>query len=771
MSLIVTSNTQQEFAERRNDVRINPGAPIQDAYSFHNALSNTITIPANSEVAVISTSINRGTLINVGRGEIRWHLFFGQALTQNSVATYSMSEITSDTLPCVIPPGTYSPGEILPTLNTAINKAINHPKLWNRDGRTGASVGRVIHASTGFFPVPSPIGGYTFGMFQENRTATTNLATVGNAFVPITTGPTEDNGGPVDGVAGMTYAAGTITRTAVNDALPDYQWDSSAQIILSELPIATGGCNNWAVPLNATPLVPAVANVGCLSVDVRDAAPAPIDAGGDPQPGMGGWSVGLTRPQRQDRLVNGRRYKFQGPGYAEADGVTDFCDYEVRYVQDYDTGDGEVRLIHWIWNNLTDRMEAQDIEYWGNDLNAINGQYRTTAQGVLTGNADFGYIIQAGGGAGAGRLRELHWEVWNEEMRIWFSDANNANPVTVMDTTTFFEQTSTGAVAQRPGAGIQALGLTRCFKPTNELTRALYPRYNLSLNGAEFEIEEFHSDIPFAKRNGVVGADSWNYPSTAGDDPQEWTGGQTLWGQSLVAEPGQYGLQNIDDRANVSGPDISVYTYQRMAGDGTGAVGTLLQSLQYDFGIIINDDSDAADFDIGAYASAMMMDMPVTPQARTLLGYDVTNQLGNVFSNALPEIGRLYNYDYTAPVPVVVVSPFNDRSRFIVQSTNVPGITRNTCFVKCSSLTHQSYNFAKELPSKILWHIPKYDNQGNATGALFFENPSPVYLDLKNPAPLVINDLHIEIVDKNELHAKDLTGTTIVTLHIRDARR
>ena len=32
-------------------------------------------------------------------------------------------------------------------------------------------------------------------------------------------------------------------------------------------------------------------------------------------------------------------------------------------------------------------------------------------------------------------------------------------------------------------------------------------------------------------------------------------------------------------------------------------------------------------------------------------------------------------------------------------------------------------------------------------------------------------DLHVEIVDKEELHAKDLQLTTIVTFHVRDVRR
>ena len=42
-----------------------------------------------------------------------------------------------------------------------------------------------------------------------------------------------------------------------------------------------------------------------------------------------------------------------------------------------------------------------------------------------------------------------------------------------------------------------------------------------------------------------------------------------------------------------------------------------------------------------------------------------------------------------------------------------------------------------------------------------------MYLDLKNTETISLNELHIEIVDINEKVVEDLTGNTVVCLHIK----
>jgi hypothetical protein len=96
-------------------------------------------------------------------------------------------------------------------------------------------------------------------------------------------------------------------------------------------------------------------------------------------------------------------------------------------------------------------------------------------------------------------------------------------------------------------------------------------------------------------------------------------------------------------------------------------------------------------------------------------------------------------------------------------------------FIRSNTLTHQSYNFNKGLPSKILWSVPAFANNGPplaapTMGALYYQQDSPIYLDLNNAAPVVINDIDIEFVDKDEVPVTDLTQESVVVLHIRKSR-
>jgi hypothetical protein len=76
-------------------------------------------------------------------------------------------------------------------------------------------------------------------------------------------------------------------------------------------------------------------------------------------------------------------------------------------------------------------------------------------------------------------------------------------------------------------------------------------------------------------------------------------------------------------------------------------------------------------------------------------------------------------------------------------------------------------NFGTGNPSKILFQVPRFDNSGAETGALFFQNPDKTYIDLNNPTDFTITDLDVHFVRKDETFAKDLTGSSEVLFHIR----
>lgn len=104
-------------------------------------------------------------------------------------------------------------------------------------------------------------------------------------------------------------------------------------------------------------------------------------------------------------------------------------------------------------------------------------------------------------------------------------------------------------------------------------------------------------------------------------------------------------------------------------------------------------------------------------------------------------------------------------------SDNIPKFTStNSLFIRLKNMTFNSVNFSKSSESKILYHLPRFDNSGVETGGLFFEPTERVYLKLNNMTDLFINDIEVDIVNSNETLARNLTGKTIVCFHIRDAK-
>ena len=102
------------------------------------------------------------------------------------------------------------------------------------------------------------------------------------------------------------------------------------------------------------------------------------------------------------------------------------------------------------------------------------------------------------------------------------------------------------------------------------------------------------------------------------------------------------------------------------------------------------------------------------------------------------------------------------------QSATRPSmVSQQSTFIRVPTLSHETYNFGTGNPSKILFQVPRFDNSGVETGALFFQNPDKTYIDLKNSSELRITDLDVHFVRKNEKFARDLTGSSEVVFHIR----
>ena len=88
-------------------------------------------------------------------------------------------------------------------------------------------------------------------------------------------------------------------------------------------------------------------------------------------------------------------------------------------------------------------------------------------------------------------------------------------------------------------------------------------------------------------------------------------------------------------------------------------------------------------------------------------------------------------------------------------------------FVRLNNFTQNVVNAYTGNNSKILAHLPRFDNN-QSTGRLYFEPNNLIFIDLDNPSPLQVNEFDISFCYVNEQFATTLTGQSIVCLYIRE---
>jgi hypothetical protein len=100
-------------------------------------------------------------------------------------------------------------------------------------------------------------------------------------------------------------------------------------------------------------------------------------------------------------------------------------------------------------------------------------------------------------------------------------------------------------------------------------------------------------------------------------------------------------------------------------------------------------------------------------------------------------------------------------------SFKAPAFRVHSAFVRISNMPIQSYNGAKTSVSKILYHLPRFTNDGREYGDLFFAPGEKTYVKLHNVTPEILNNIEVQIVDVNERPVQDISGNTIVVFHLK----
>ena len=97
---------------------------------------------------------------------------------------------------------------------------------------------------------------------------------------------------------------------------------------------------------------------------------------------------------------------------------------------------------------------------------------------------------------------------------------------------------------------------------------------------------------------------------------------------------------------------------------------------------------------------------------------------------------------------------------------------KNSLFVRMDNLTTRSFNAGLHRESKIIYALPRFGNDSNGqdVGALFFEPGEKTYVELGNTNDINLSSLDISIVNENETLAYDLTGKSVIVVHVRQVK-
>lgn len=470
----------------------------------------------------------------------------------------------------------------------------------------------------------------------------------------------------------------------------------------------------------ATDFPLAMGDGGEFTVDLRGASVY------DPTPKTyhnSSWAIGLTRPTIQlNNESTGKDYGNSAFGFIyEKTKLPHFYDYVVKF----DAGDvgesGELKIFQACNDKdadgvaVADSFKLKEIKYYGGA-----GQTPT-----IIGNAS----INA-----SGEYQRLKFQVVGDEVVVSLKKGS----------------TGTGDELDLIGSTLNA-NASRVFKPVSEFTNALYPKICLAQGSVSIQTYDTFS----------VTSDSYKYPTLTGANATDMSGGTYAVGDSPYSNYVSYTKLMRTPNGDHS------FTGQQPCWMNRGRGLFIKQPDSTGYGQMLPDDptsSETITFQ-GAngqsgidFHHTLILEDSSPPESQN-------PEISNYFSQ-MADSSRILGF------PNITVLDETDgtitaENKVAWTSNSTPDIKVNSAFVRISNLNHRTYNSCKNSVSKMLYHIPRFTNDGRQFGDLFFEVGEKTYVDLKNTESFNLNQLQIQIVDKNERVVEDLKGDTIVVLHVK----
>lgn len=705
MSLLITSSKQTRGGSSQT---IDIG--IEKPYNYINNFQNPLKIPAGSEIAVESVKINREPRIQVkDKLLMGW---FGKRFHQTSGS--SVSETAEYVIPSLFmerAASTYGPAVTPTDFAEILKESFNEMYSYHPE-------------------------------FNVNKTAVSVSYTAGGA------------------VSGFEVSMETCSQTAAN-RVPDsmmvvdangYDDDALDIPLFGNQPIlfGAGGANSSNTKIeysDTSGSITARSNLAVACIFPEGMWEKGLEPGGGPLSLLGGettfvtngsgsgWWVGLVRSHSNHYeevtdypdstassfvLADEKTFQLQNdmPDFVPAGMLLDafsvtpkmpeetFQPQYFDYVVHHDKVGGFVRLFHAVYDEDKRGMVHKEIKYYLAD-NSGNSSHATGTP-ITTAKAPTSIVFTA----------------TNTGMRI---DDQNGDPIT-----------NTSDVKSATQEAIP--------KPIDQSCWRLYPKvcFDSNASGKIIQVKTYTprtgttspkiwGDDWYGRcaRNSIFGQRDNNLGPVLGQTtPQKvispipkWTGGAQSWPIDMA------------QRSNLR-PDetMASYEYPKISGSGL---------LEKQIVNIVGPDS--------AYTESLHgNDTKLEWQP------NISRQVGNSVSPVWPYVDVFGDGSANGSFTASFVT------------AGVPATTSDrAAYIRVPTFTHESFNGATGNQSKILFQVPKFDNAGNATGALQFQAQDRLYVDLKNAADINMTDVNVQFVGSDEQFAKDLTGQSSVLFHIR----
>ena len=725
MSLIVASSSQEQYGGVER-TRTQTVRGIEAPAQFQNHFTSPIKIPVNAEIAVESVKIRRDALVDIESASLMYK-YFGKIQSTNSAGVGWQQSRLEMPIPIRPTPGVYNTARWIDEIQNKLNLSYGNPEIFqtystSAEVDAGGEVTGVKIASTqkGTGKAAEITAGATkmLSAYWRGPFNLSNPYFAGSSWTS-----THETGGGVHKL---------ITRKQAN--------------VVNDLGyLDTMGCSMIGHGH------PFALVEGKFEVNVKSA--------------MSGWRVGLARPQMeyirdttktstarqranllpgtrnpQEAVDNGAifstNYNVYNAGYRGETkaGVAGGAKNQGRYQKDFydfmvECDGTKISVFQLSYDNTfnSNQLVMSEVIYWG---------YVGAATALQYTNAEF-----------LKSFTSVEFRSNGDEITLYFTDGIGGD-------TEICGQTARGDLRYHS------------FLPIGETRNALYPRLNIAVLDESLSIFSYTSHYDGEAADSSLDETDFRFPHfdadtstfTTGDDFYSNNRVSRFQGGKIGGDDNKAIVQDTKDRPYCLSQTLACDTKDRMLVDQIHAStaineydGILAGGAGIDkahaFIIGFNEPTTKDDYLEGKYATA---EFSGQAKMNRTIGFPDRS-----FIDQLEGVAQGY----------AVLS--NANATTIFTSFKPPDFRVHSAFVRISNMPIQSYNGAKTSVSKILYHLPRFTNDGREYGDLFFAPGEKTYVKLHNATPEILNNIEVQIVDVNERPVQDISGNTIVVFHLK----